>query len=138
MKRLVSILGIVALLTSALMAAPKALPNTVPKAIEDLTGKWAGSFIISMDGETKDDEAYMVLKQSGTELTGTAGPNADQQWKIEKGKVEGNKATFEVIADGPTLKFELTLADGHLKGDAKAEFDGKTMKAAVDVQRKKE
>ena len=134
MKRFVSVLGIIALLTSALMAAPKA----TPKVIEDLTGKWSGSFTISMDGETKDDSAYMDLKQSGTELTGTAGPNADQQWKIEKGKIEGSKVTFEVNADGPTLKFELTLADGHLKGEAKADFDGKTMKAAVDLQRKKE
>ena len=134
MKRLVSILGIIALLTSALMAAPKAMP----KAIEDLTGKWAGSFVVSMDGETKDETAYMVLKQSGTELTGTAGPNADEQLAIQKGKVEGNKVTFEVNADGPTMKFELTLADGHLKGDAKAEHEGRSMKAAVDVQRKKE
>ncbi|MDQ3009089.1 MAG: hypothetical protein M3X11_00075 [Acidobacteriota bacterium] len=134
MKRLVSMLGIIALLTSALMAAPKTMPN----AIEDLTGKWAGSFVISMDGETKDDTAYMVLKQSGTELTGTAGPSSDQQWTIEKGKIDGNKVTFEVRADGPMLKFELTLADGHLKGEAKAEHEGRSMKAAVDVQRKKE
>src|SRR2546421_11923519 len=118
MKRLVSIISIVVLLASALMAA------------EDLTGKWTGSFIISMDGETKDDVAYMVLKQSGTELTGTAGPGADQQWPLQKGKVDGNKVTFEVQTDGPLLKFELTLADGHLKGDAKAEHDGHTMKAA--------
>ena len=134
MKRFVSILGIVALLTSALMAAPKA----APKAAEDMTGKWSGSFVITMDGETRDDTAYMVLKQSGMALTGTAGPNADQQWDIQKGKIDGSKVTFEVNADGPTLKFELTLADGHLKGNASAEFDGKTLKAAVDVQRKKE
>jgi hypothetical protein len=126
MKRLVSMIGVVVLLASALMAA------------EDLTGKWSGSFIITMDGETKDDSAYMVLKQSGTELTGTAGPDADKQWAIQKGKIEGNKVTFEVQADGPLLKFELTLADGHLKGDAKAEHDGHSMKAAVDVQRQKE
>jgi hypothetical protein len=119
-------IGVVVLLASALMAA------------EDLTGKWSGSFIITMDGETKDDSAYMVLKQSGTELTGTAGPDADKQWAIQKGKIEGNKVTFEVQADGPLLKFELTLADGHLKGDAKAEHDGHSMKAAVDVQRQKE
>ena len=128
MKRLVSIISVVVLLASALMAM----------GAEDLTGKWTGSFIINMDGETKDDVAYMVLKQSGTELTGTAGPGADQQWPLLKGKVDGNKVTFEVQTDGPLLKFELTLADGHLKGDAKAEHDGHTMKAAVDVQRQKQ
>lgn len=128
MKRFFSLMSIVMLLASTLVAM----------TAEDLTGKWAGSFVISMDGETKDDAAYMVLTQKGTELTGTAGPNSDQQWPIAKGKVEGSKVTFEVNADGPVLKFELTLADGHLKGEAKAEQDGHTMKAAVDVQRKKE
>ena len=125
MKRLVSVISVIMLLASALMAA------------EDLTGKWSGTFVITMDGETKDDSAYMVLKQSGTELTGTAGPDADKQWPIQKGKIEGNKVTFEVQADGPLLKFELTLAEGRLKGDAKAEHDGHSMKAAVDVQRQK-
>jgi len=134
MKKLVSVIGLITLFAFTLMAAPE----SAPKSAEDLTGKWAGSFIITMDGETKDDAAYMDLKQTGTELTGTAGPDASQQWPIAKGKVEGNKATFEVNADGPVLKFELTLADGHLKGDAKAEHDGHTMKAAVDLQRKKE
>lgn len=126
MKRLASLVGLVLLLAAALMAA------------EDLTGKWAGSFIMTLDGETKDDAAYMVLKQNGKELTGTAGPNSDQQWTIQNGKVEGDKLTFEVNADGPVIKFELTLANGHLKGDAKADFDGKAMKAAVDLQRKTE
>lgn len=106
-------------------------------AAEDLSGKWNGSFIITMDGETRDDVAYLVLKQNGAELTGTAGPNEQQQWAILKGKVEGNKVTFEVQTDEPLLKFELTLVDGHLKGEAKAEHEGKTMKAAVDVTRTK-
>ena len=126
MKKLACVIGFALLLASAVLAA------------DDLTGKWAGSFIISIDGQTKDDVAYMVLTQKGTELTGTVGPNTDQQWPILKGKVEGNKVTFEVQSDGPLVKFELTLADGHLKGEAKAEHDGQTMKAAVDVQRKTE
>lgn len=135
MKRLVSAIGLAVLLASTLLAS---IPPSTPNAGEDITGKWAGSFVITMDGETKDDVAYMVFKQTGTELTGTAGPNADQQWTIQKGKVEGNKVTFEVPADGPVIKFELTLADGHLKGEAKGEHDGKTMKVAVDLQRKKD
>jgi hypothetical protein len=125
MKALVCVIGLLLLLAPAMAA-------------EDLSGKWAGSFIITMDGETRDDVAYLVLKQNGAELTGTAGPNEQQQWAILKGKVEGNKVTFEVQTDEPLLKFELTLVDGHLKGEAKAEHEGKTMKAAVDVTRKKD
>jgi hypothetical protein len=108
-------------------------------AAPDLTGKWSGSFLITgPDGQTKDDMAFMDLKQNGAELTGTAGPSPEQQWAIQKGKVEGNKITFEVQTDEPLLKFELTLIDGHLKGEAKGEHEGRTMKATLDLQRKVE
>ena len=108
-------------------------------AADDLTGKWSGSFVISSsDGDTKDSKAFMDLKQKGAEITGTAGESPDKQWAIQKGKVEGNKIAFEVQTEGPLIKFELTLVDGHLKGEAKAEHEGKSMKAAVDLQRQKE
>ena len=127
MKRLASMVSIILLLTTILMAA------------EDLTGKWSGSFVIALpDGQTKDAMAFMDLKQKGAELTGTAGEGPDRQWKIQKGKVEGNKITFEVQTDEPLVKFELTLVDGHLKGEAKAEHEGQSMKASVDLQRQKE
>jgi hypothetical protein len=108
-------------------------------AADDLTGKWAGSFVITFsDGDTKDAKAFMDLKQNGEELTGTAGETPDRQWAIQKGKVEGNKVTFEVQTDNPLIKFELTLVDGHLKGEAKAEHEGRSMKVAIDLQRQKE
>lgn len=127
MKRLVGIVGFVLLLAPVLLAA------------DDLTGKWSGSFVISSpDGETKDAMAFLNLKQNGAELTGTAGERPDKQWAIQKGKVDGNKITFEVQTDEPLVKFELTLVDGHLKGEATAEHEGRSMKAAVDLQRQKE
>src|SRR5262249_3516842 len=125
MRRLTGVVCLLLLLASTSMA------------LEDFTGKWSGSFIItSSEGDTKNAEAFMVLKQNGTELTGTAGPNPDKQWPILKSKIEGNKATFEVQSDEPLIKFELTLIDGHLKGEAKAEHEGKSMKAVIDLQRK--
>ncbi|MGE0882165.1 MAG: hypothetical protein AB7P14_01355 [Blastocatellales bacterium] len=107
--------------------------NTI--AAEDFTGKWSGTFVMTLDGETRDDVAYMDLKQNGTELTGTAGPNVDKQWTIQKGKITGNKATFEVQSDEPLIQFEVELVDGHLKGNAKAEHQGRTMTAVIDLQR---
>jgi hypothetical protein len=108
-------------------------------AAEDLTGKWSGSFVMTFsDGGSKDSTAFMDIKQKEAEITGTAGENPDRQWAIQKGKVEGNKVTFEVQTEGPLVKFELTLVGGHLKGEAKAEHEGKSMKAAVDLQRQKE
>jgi hypothetical protein len=126
MKKIVCVVGLVLLLATVLLAA------------NDLTGKWSGSFNITMDGETRDDVIYLILKQTGAELTGTAGPNAERQWPIQKGKVEGNKVMFEVQTEQPLIKFELTLADGQLKGEAKAEHEGRSMKAIVAAQRKTE
>ena len=126
MKRLIGIAAVSLLLATVLLAA------------EDLTGKWSGSFNMTLDGQTREDAVYMVLKQNGAELTGTAGPNLNQQWPILKGKIEGDKVTFEVQTDEPLIKFDLTLAEGHLKGNAKAEHQGRSMQAVVDAQRQKE
>ncbi len=123
MKRIAIVVSFVLLLASLAMAS-------------DLTGKWSGSFLISgSDGETKESTVFMDLKQNGTELTGTAGPGAEKQWAILKGKVEGSKITFEVQSDEVLIKFEIALVDGHLKGGANAEREGKTMKAVLELQR---
>ena len=126
MKRLIGIAAVSLLLATVLLAA------------EDLTGKWSGSFNMTLDGQTREDAVYMVLKQNGAELTGTAGPNVNQQWPILKGKIEVDKVTFEVQTDEPLIKFDLTLTEGHLKGNAKAEHQGRSMQAVVDAQRQKE
>jgi hypothetical protein len=123
MKKLMGVVFVICMLFSAALAS-------------DVSGNWSGSFLMTRpDGETKDSQVSLVLKQNGTELTGTAGPNAQKQWAIQKGKVEGNKLTFEVQTDGPLIKFELTLTNDHLKGEAKAEQEGQLIKAIVDAQR---
>jgi len=118
-------------------------------AAEDLTGKWSGTFVVSMNGGAQENEsAYMVLKHTGKELTGTAGPSVERQWTILKGTVvvsgtapkETTKVSFDVQdhgATGPMLHFELELIDGHLKGNAKAEEGGMAMTAVLDLTRVK-
>jgi hypothetical protein len=124
MKRLAVLIGLVLLVVPVLAA-------------EDFTGKWSGAFVTTgQDGSTKDETILLDLRHKGTELTGTAGPSAEKQWPLSKGTVDGNKLSFEVQSDGPLVKFALTFADGHLKGDAAAEFEGQKMSAKVDAQRK--
>jgi hypothetical protein len=129
-----AVLCVCALLLLPVLSAAQA---PAPAKTDSLTGKWEGAFVISMNGESRDEGAVMNLTVKDKVLTGTVGPNADRQWTIQDGKVDGNKLTFGVQADGPFLKFTLTLADGRLKGDAAGEMNGQTFAAKVDVGRAK-
>lgn len=104
----------------------------------DVTGKWSGTFSpIGPNGETKESTAVLVLKQSGTDITGTAGPNEDEQFPIQKGKIEGDKITLEVDHDGHTMKIDLVLTADRLTGEAKLSRDGQDLRAKIDVTRAK-
>lgn len=103
----------------------------------DLTGKWNGTFIVTVNGEQDDDLAFLSFTQKGADLTGTAGPSLEEQWPIVNGKVDGTKVTFGAQTGGPLIKFALTLVDGRLKGEATAEDGGMVMTAKVDVGRSK-
>lgn len=106
-------------------------------AAADVTGKWSGSFDITMNGETKADTAYLDLKQSGETVTGTAGPNSEKQWKLRNGKVDGEHVTFEVlIGERPDVMYmDLRIEGEHLKGTAQGESGENKMTAKVDVTR---
>lgn len=112
-------------------------------AAEDFSGKWSGSFTGTDPGtgQQMTENVLMILTHKGAELTGTAGPNADRQWKIQNGKVDGAKVAFDVQGGdgdgGPVLKFTMTFADGHLKGDIAASRGEQKMSAKVDVTRVK-
>src|SRR5215469_8644431 len=85
-------------------------------AAADISGKWSGSFTPeSGDGGS----AYVILKQSGSTLTGSGGPDANEQWPGLTGTVSGNKVTFEVksASDGTVYKGTLVLEGDHLKGE---------------------
>jgi hypothetical protein len=65
-----------------------------------------------------------AVRTTGKHLTGSAGP-VKQQWTIDKGTVNGGKATFEVQQpDGPLFKCALTIVKGRLQGDMTGERDG--------------
>ena len=104
----------------------------------DLTGAWSGTFTITMpDGKTSDDTVHLVLKQNGSTITGTAGPNAEQQVPIAKGTITGNKVTLEVPVPDGMFKFDVALEGEHLKGDVIRTAGGESMKAKMDATRVK-
>jgi hypothetical protein len=104
----------------------------------NVTGKWTGSFnMTGPDGQTKDGTAVLVLKQTGTEITGTVGPDDGEQHQITKGKIEGEKMTLESADGGITIKFDLAVAGDRITGDVNAAGEGRTMKANIEVTRAK-
>jgi hypothetical protein len=101
----------------------------------DVTGKWSGT--ISPEGHDPSN-AYLIVKQSGATLTGSAGPDEGQQWPLTNGKIEGNKITGDVTSpDGVVYKVELTVDGDRMTGRATAIRDGETMKAKLELSRVK-
>jgi hypothetical protein len=101
----------------------------------DVSGKWSGTF--TPEGQDAS-AAFMILKASGTSLTGSAGPDENQQWPISGGKIEGNKLSGQVTSpDGATYKFTLMLEGEHIKGNVEANAAGQTIKGTLDVTRAK-
>ena len=105
----------------------------------NLTGKWTGTFTrTAPDGRTQSIPFLFDLTQKGKVLTGTVGPNAERQWAIEKGAVNGAKVTFQVQQpDGPMRKFTLELVKERLQGEMLAELNGESFTAKVDAGREK-
>src|SRR5215831_4250531 len=100
----------------------------VAVADTNVTGKWTGSFKIEgPDAET--GTAFLMLKQNGSDITGTVGPDEGEQHTITKGKIEGDKLTLLVEDQDHTIKFDLVVAGDRITGNANISHDGQTRKA---------
>jgi hypothetical protein len=67
----------------------------------DATGTWTGTFTPAGNDA---GPAHLVLKQEGTRLTGTAGPDESRQRPIQNGKAENGTVTLKWR---PTLRHEV-------------------------------
>ncbi|WP_321471788.1 hypothetical protein [uncultured Paludibaculum sp.] len=120
------------ILTFALFAAAAVM------LAADATGTWTGTFTVKGDGDSPEPRpALLVLKQDGDKLTGTAGPNADEQHPIEKGVIADGKITFEVAAGESIMKFALVLNGDEISGDIQRDRDGEHQTAKLAVKRQK-
>ena len=103
----------------------------------DATGKWTGTLTLAGEAGGKVDNALLVLKQDGTKLTGTAGPDANQQNAIQDGKAENGNLTFDLPFGGGVMKFVLKQQGEDMSGDITAEREGQKMSAKVVLKREK-
>lgn len=88
----------------------------------DVTGTWAGPMTMSNGGETRDDTAFLVLKQEGDAVTGSIGPNEERRYNITKGTSDGTNIYIEAVVQGEDkMVLRLKLDGEKLTGDLKAE-----------------
>ncbi len=109
-------------------------------ATTDISGKWSGSFTTTApDGQTETHGAVLLLKQSGSDITGTAGPNEGEQYPITKGNIQGDKITLELVNNNHSFRFAVVLVGERIKGDITlTETDsGDSRTAKLDVGRVK-
>jgi hypothetical protein len=101
----------------------------------DATGRWAGT----LTPEGRDGHpALLLLKQEGTKLSGTVGPDEGERHDISNGKAEGGVLTFESATEsGIVMKFSLKQEGDQLSGTITRERDGQKTLAALALTREK-
>ena len=103
-------------------------------AAADVTGKWSGSFSLGDAGGS--GTAFLVLKQTGATLSGTAGGTEDEQFPLENAKIDGNKISGTVNAsDGNTYTVLLTVDGDKMSGELTVSGGGQTMKGKIELKR---
>ncbi len=96
----------------------------------EVAGKWAGTVDIP-DGRF---EVTLTLEQKGEEISGTITASGGDAYPIQKGKLAGNKLSFEVPAQGQVYVVECAYENGRLTGDIKPSGGGS---GKIDVTRSK-
>jgi hypothetical protein len=101
--------------------------------VGDVTGTWTGTF--KANGGDHTVPQIVVLKQEGNKLTGSAGPEAEEQYPIENGRVDGDHVTFELTSGEWRFSYDLKLtARDEMQGglDLKSLNNSRTAKVSLN------
>jgi hypothetical protein len=102
----------------------------------DLSGTWSGTF--KANGSDHSTPQVVILRQEGDKLTGSAGPDAEEQYPIENGKIAGDRVTFELTTGEWRFSYDLkrTGAD-EMKGNLELTSVNNRRTAVVSLSRTK-
>ena len=101
----------------------------------DLSGQWSGRF--KAEGSDHSIPQLIILKQQARTLSGSAGPDASEQYPLENGKVDGNKVSFQVTTGEWRFTYNLKAEQDSLSGDLKLESTTQSRNAKVTLIRVK-
>lgn len=113
------IVGILLILVSTAVAA-------------DLSGKWSGTFRAA--GADHDVPQVFILKQDGSKLSGSGGPDEGEQYPIENPRIDDDKVAFEITTGEWKFSYRLKMSGSHLTGDLelKSADSKRTAKVALN------
>jgi hypothetical protein len=109
-----------ALLLLAFIAAPS-----------NLSGVWTGAF----RGGDSDIPQLFTLKQQGTKITGTGGPDSTEQYPVQNGLIAGDAVKFEVNTGQRHYFYDLKATDKKLQGSLTIKGSNDTSNTTVSLER---
>jgi hypothetical protein len=98
-----------------------------------ISGKWQGAFRV--DGGENDVPQLFVLREDGTRLTGTGGPDAVERYPIANGQVTGERVTFELTTGDWKFFYDLKDSGLILSGKLTLKSVNSTRTAAVTLKK---
>ncbi len=99
----------------------------------DLSGHWTGAF--HANGGDGDIPQLFVLKQQGTAISGSGGPDANEQYPITNGTVAGDQVKFEVKTGKRDFVYDLKANGTKLRGSIVIKSAEDTRTADVWLER---
>lgn len=103
---------------------------------DGVAGRWQGSFDIPAKEGTRHDTAYLILRVTRSQLSGSAGPNEQMQEPISQGVIRDGVLTFQVRArSGAVIEFALEDQGDHLMGIATGLPPNTEARGVVNVAR---
>jgi len=102
----------------------------------DVTGKWSGTGkAATSDGDNQVITVNLELKQSGQEVTGTAGTGESADRYTANGTIDGDVLTLKVLTDDITYVVTLNVKDDKMTGEANAERGGSKITIKLELKR---
>jgi hypothetical protein len=99
----------------------------------DLSGQWTGAF--RANGGDGDVPQLLTLKQQGSAITGSGGPDASEQYPISNGTVSSDQVKFEIKTGKRDFAYDLKADGKKLRGSIMIKSANDTRTADVWLER---